>query len=236
MSRRGGSGGRPECPTPTKTPYATESVALSSAARRSFERQPRAYTCQCGWAHLTSRPGRPAPVDDPGVTARVVAMSEPEFYELVGADVRGTVTAQEAGALRAPVNLDRWAAALKAMEADLQLQFAHRAADKSATAQGWRSRTTALQACLHERRTEARAARVARQERAAAERARLAAIGAMPVKEAQAAVRDRARARLVRAHHAEFVLLLAEEFERAGLELPTRVVRQLARNSVGAQR
>lgn len=225
-----------ECTTPWKTPFSSEAAALSSVTRRDVELELRAYTCTCGWAHLTRRAGLPTPVESAEVTARVAALSDADFLTLVGADVRADVTAEEAAALRAPVNLHRWAAALKDLEVDLQLQFANRRDQVSPLTVDWRRRAVAVRSFIQQRREEAKSALAALRAADAAERARVLALSGLPLNEARAAVGDLAVQRLIDAHQAEFGLLLAEEFERAGLEVPTRVARHIARNSVGVDR
>lgn len=53
---------RPECPTPWKVPFATESAGLiridsiNSIAAHHIKTPQRAYSCECGAWHLTSQP------------------------------------------------------------------------------------------------------------------------------------------------------------------------------------
>jgi hypothetical protein len=162
-------------------------------------------------------------------------MSDEEFALLVGADVRGGVSPAQAGALRSAVVVTRWQEALKALEVDLNGQLAERAGDRSVEASDWRRRTERVRLVVRERRVEVARIRQALGSAAEVERLRLAAAG-LSVREARAAAGEVAQRRLVAAHAAEFGLLLAEEFERAGLVVPARVARHVARNRAEAQR
>ncbi|GAA0704659.1 hypothetical protein GCM10010193_69570 [Kitasatospora atroaurantiaca] len=227
----------PECPTAWKTQFATEAVALASLANRAYkpEVELRAYTCPCGWAHLTSRPGRPVrpvPVEVPEVTALVAGLDAVEFQALVGDDVHARATGPQAAALRAPVNLLRWVAALQDMETDLKLQLARHKGEVSPRALDWRRRALVVRATVLERREEADALLASLRTGAGAGQARPAGFGGMPVRDVRAAIGGALR-RLLEAHEDELGRLLAEEFERVGV--PTHVAHLIVRDSAAGR-
>lgn len=140
-----------ECPTPWKTQFAT--VSAAGRTIRRFVHHLRTYPCVCGWLHLTSKVIEPA--SSLPVTDQVAALGDVEFATLAVQDVQQAVTPVQAGALRAPVNVDRWLCALTQLLTGLEVQFENRAADLSPEAEAWRKRSTAFRSAVLERIGEA---------------------------------------------------------------------------------
>jgi hypothetical protein len=218
----------PTCPTPAKSRFATETAAQLAAAR--YGKALHAYGCSCGWYHLTSKPAPAAPVEDPTVTQQVTALDDGEFLRIVGSEVRGQATPQQAAALRHRINLDRWLGALANLNLELQQQLAARKGDHSEETNQWRQRILRVQQFVNDRRTEAKKLRCEAHLAWGREQERLRLAGTTGA-EARAAAGERAIDRLIGSHRAEFDRLLVEEFERAGLEVPTRIARHAARNA-----
>lgn len=217
------------CPTPGKTRFATPEAARTSAAR--FAKNLRTYECTCGWHHLTSKPAPAAPIADAAVTQHVTALGDAEFEVLVAAEATDKATPQQAAALRSLANVDRWLEALRHINADLHLQLVAARGDNSEERREWRRRIQQVIRQVTTRKQEAKAARQQAYLAAGKERVRLEAEG-LTVPQARAAAGDAAVQRLIDAHQGEFGRLLEEEYAKAGLRLPNRVVRHLAANAV----
>jgi hypothetical protein len=216
------------CPTPAKTRFATDEAAKHAAAR--YVKTLRTYQCDCSWWHLTSKTQAPKPIADTTVTQHVTALDDTDFELLVGAELRGHATPQQAAALRDPINHDRWIRALIATNEDIQQQLAARKNDRSTEATQWRRRTLTIQRSLRERRAEAKNLRQQAHAAAGRERA-LSATEGMTVGQKRSIAGERAIQRLIDAHQAEFGQYLIEEFTKDGLQVPTRIARHAARNA-----
>lgn len=216
------------CPTPSKTRFATQEAAQLAAAR--YVKALTAYHCECDWWHLTSKTNiKPTP--DAAATRHVANLNDTDFQTLVSAELRDQATPQQAAALRDPINLDRWIATLANTSEDITQQIAARTGDRSPATADWRRRVLAIQRNLRHRRTEANTLRQQAHAAAGRERATRAAAG-MSVNQLRALAGERAIQRLIDQHQAEFTRLLVEEFERDGLDIPTRVARHAARHAV----
>ncbi|MGW4695196.1 hypothetical protein ACWEO1_22770 [Kitasatospora cineracea] len=215
------------CPTPGKTRFATQEAAQLAASR--YAKTLTAYHCECDWWHLTSKASI-NPTPDAAATRDVANLNDTDFQTLVGVELRDQASPQQAAALRDPINLDRWIAALADTSEDISQQIAARIGDRSPTTTDWRRRVLAIQRNLRQRRTEANTLRQQAHAAAGRERATRAAAG-MTVNQLRALAGERATQRLIDNHQAEFTSLLVEEFKRNGLEIPTRIARHAARHA-----
>lgn len=208
------------CPTPAKSRNATVSAA-QSAARRSrlgVGKDLYPYECPCGWHHLTSKKpteAAPAPAD----VASVHQLDDDAFRRLVLRDAQYQAPLVYARALRDPSMLHRWITALKDLQRDLAAEL-----NEAPNDDPWRTQAEQLRAALGQRREEA--AHVVRETGAC-----------IPVPRKDSSVRRLREAagelavnRLIAAHRSQFTELLAEEYERLGIDLPNRIAQHLAQH------
>jgi hypothetical protein len=141
-------------------------------------------------------------------------------------ELRGQLDPQACDALRHPANLARWRISLTALTVGLQAQLTSPAVKGPGHAV-WRKETVRFNAGVLKRRGEVDRllARKKAEERAEA-RDRGAVRRAQQPQRSEAG--ERAVRRLVEAHRAEFVTLLAEEYAELGLELGAGHARELA--------
>ncbi|MEW2578397.1 hypothetical protein [Streptomyces syringium] len=243
------------CPTPGKKRYATAEVAQAAAERSaiSIGQQLHPYQCPCGWLHLSKQDRAPRD-PSPETVALVAALGPEAFDDLVRRELRGRAHPEEAGALRRPEVATRWEAALCLIQIDLEGQFAARAGDRSEASMDWRRRASWVRTTVAGRRKEARACRRdyrpgrAPEEQATAAQANASAkvrraehvdgiveASTSPAKdrELRRQAGEAAIDRLINAHGLEFSRYLAEECERVGATLPSRVRKYLMADQVG---
>jgi hypothetical protein len=153
-------------------------------------------------------------------------LDQPAFGRHVLSELRGQLDPQACEALRHPANLTRWRISLTALTVDIQAQLTSPAVKGPGHAV-WRKKTVHFNAEVLKRRGEVDhlLARKKAEERAEA-KARGAARRAQQPQRSEAG--ERAVRRLVSAHRAEFVTLLAEEYAELGLELGDGHARELA--------
>lgn len=144
-------------------------------------------------------------------------LDQAAFDRHVLSELRGTLDPQACDALRHPANLDRWRSSLTSMTVDLQAKLTS-PVGKGAGYATWRRNTVQFNAEVLKRRNEVDhlLARRRAEEQAAA-RARGADRRAEKPRRTEAG--ECAVRRLVEAHRAEFLALLAEEYAEHGLEL-----------------
>ncbi|MFJ9521277.1 hypothetical protein ACIRPK_23880 [Kitasatospora sp. NPDC101801] len=164
------------------------------------------------------------------MTDQVAALGDVEFAAMAVQDVQRAVTPVQAGALRDPVNVDRWLCSLTQILTGLEVQFENRAVDQSPEAEAWRRRSTAFRAAVLERIGEAsgvvREIRIAE----AAEPAGRAGVGES-VAELRVLAEQQAVKRLASAYGSQFNALLIEEYKALGLAVPRRLSRRQARDA-----
>jgi hypothetical protein len=139
-----------------------------------------------------------------------------EFRAIVAQDVRGEADAEAAEALRHPSVLYQWLAALKWLLMDLNTLHAARRGFPEYDE--WRRSAAGFQSKVIARRAEGRrlvqqAASEGAKEASRLERQRRGEIGELAIQ------------RLIDAHQDEFTGYLLDEYTRAGLEPPDRVLR-----------
>ncbi|MGP4115298.1 hypothetical protein ACTWP5_30925 [Streptomyces sp. 4N509B] len=161
---------------------------------------------------------------------RVTALAEmPEetFRGIVMAEAKSQADPITSLALRHPDLRVRWLKAIKAHITELDRQFAQRKDDPATNE--WRRRANTVRGSLLNRKYEAEAAnprnrhigetpeqRERRLDESAAERRRRGEIGELAIQ------------RLREAHPDEFDAYLAEEYHKAGIELPSPLARRIA--------
>ena len=215
------------CPTPKKSRFATAEGA-ESAARHALPAigvhlYPYPCTEECGWWHLTSKARRaqqPVPEPTAQQIEAVRSLDDAAFRELVSNDARSGAAPLRSRILREPTLSHRWISTIKEIQRDMAVQFAQRAGRTDDTTREWRKRATAFQAALSQRRLEA--------GRIACGVARNAPGRNASERDGREAAGEAAIDRLIAAHRREFTQLLAEEYERLGIELPARIQRYQA--------
>ena len=156
---------------------------------------------------------------------QLLDMAEEPFLQLVMGEAKGRADPITALALRHPDLRVCWLKGIKSRITELHRQFAQHKDDPEAAE--WRKRANNVQASLlrrkyeaeaagHRRTTESQWQRQRRLEASLDERRRRGELG-------EAAVQ-----RLVEAHHEEFDTYLAEEYQRAGVELSGTLARRIA--------
>ncbi|MEU9703060.1 hypothetical protein [Streptomyces sp. NPDC047981] len=223
----------PECPTPEKRRYATQTGAEAGArqSRIGVGTVLYPYPCPCSWWHNSKTPPL-EPLDladtDPHRVQYVRALPDIAFRTIVVEDATGKAATPDRLALRHHTNLKRWERILNQLINDASKQIADIRKDTSLTAHDQRRRTEAYRAALHTRRDECQQHRanthlepVTRTERdtAAADKA--------DHKERRRLAGEAAVKRLIDAHGPEWTRYLTEECERRDTPVPDRVHRRL---------
>jgi hypothetical protein len=215
------------------------------------------YPCACTWWHISRSeptPTLPTTPPDPIDVERLKTIPDIAFRGIVADDATGKANLADRLALRHQVNLRRWQRILGELLIDLGKQRKETQADQSLSAHDWRKRSESYEATLRVRAAEcqqlrsdaqvaalknAEAAKANKEAQAAADaerkakqdaRAQQAAnerLAKASQKELRRLAGEAAIQRLIDAHGTEWCQLLAEECDRVGAELPTRVTKYL---------
>lgn len=196
------------CPTPDKDSHPDKAAAEHHACRRAqrIGALLKPYLCRCGAWHLTRR-GAVREGDPHATPGTVAALDDRQFLTLADFEVRGLATPAEGAALRDPLNIVRWRAALKQLWVISGAVLAERQG-RDAETRAWRRRRLAYDNAIRRRREQAKAiqARIHAERRSNPEAYVLCKRGRRDAYET-------AVARLIAAHADEFDVLLAEERE-----------------------
>ncbi|MCX4792559.1 hypothetical protein OG369_43065 [Streptomyces sp. NBC_01221] len=215
------------------------------------------YPCACTWWHVSRSEPTPALPDtppDPIDVERLKTIPDIAFRGIVADDATGRAALPDRLALRHPANRRRWQRILGELLIDLGKQRKETRSDQSLTAHDWRKRSESYEATLRVRAAEcqqlrsdahvaalkhAEAARADKEAHATADADRTAKqaakaqqaanerIAKASQKELRRIAGEAAIKRLIDAHGPEWCQLLAEECDRIGAELPTRVTKYL---------
>jgi hypothetical protein len=224
-----------ECPSPTKSRYATEETA-SRAARNILIRpgglELKPYLCDCGWYHLTKTMNEAEqvpdlPPADEGDAAWLLRMSDEEFAQIVKQDIHRTAPVHYSAALRHLAVVHRWEEFLRLEAQKVNAQLAARAGRKDAATADWRARVAYFQTALKTRKDEARRLMNLIDSRTFQDPDKYAnlPLERLNQSELRAIAGERAIRQLMADHYAEFTRLLLLAYRDMAAEAPARIVR-----------
>lgn len=224
-----------ECPTPTKSRYATQEMADRAAHYIMFKPDGlnlRSYLCDCGWYHLTKalsavERAPELPVPEEGDVAWVLAMSEEDFGELVRKDIHRTAPVHYSAALRHLAVVARWEHHLRMEARVVNAQLEARSGKKDLATVEWRARVGVFQTALRTRKEEAKALLLQIDTRTFAnvDLGTGASYDRLTQAELRAIAGERALRQLVKDQYPAFTQLLLNEYATVGAEVPARIAR-----------